>query len=140
MGSDPREVVRRFWEDVWTKGDADALSEIFDPDAVENGLPVDVEQFQRAVIWWRKVFPDFSATVEELIPIGEDRVVSRVTYRGTQALAWFGLPATGRSFEVLGIDIFRTRDGRIIDFWHSTDHLVVAEQIGGTLAPKPPAS
>ena len=136
MGTDPRDVVRRFWDEVWTKGDAEALSEIFDPEVQENGLPVDVERFKRAVISWRQIFPDFIVTIEELIPIGEDRVVSRVTYRGTQALAWAGIPATGRSFEVLGIDIFRTRDGRIIDFWHSADHLEVAEQIGGTLAPK----
>lgn len=136
MGTDPRDVVRRFWEEVWTNGDAEALSEIFDPDVRENAMPVDVAAFARAVVSWRKTFPDFTATVEELIPIGDDRVASRVTYRGTQALAWAGLPATGRSFEVPGIDIFQVRAGRIVDLWHSVDHLDMADQLGGRLTPK----
>lgn len=62
MKLDPSEVVRRFWVSVWTEGKADLLSEIFDPDIRENGEAVDVEDFKRAVISWRRVFPDFTAT------------------------------------------------------------------------------
>lgn len=135
MKVDPSEVVRRFWESIWTEGKADLLSEIFDPGIRKNGEAVDVENFKRAVISWRRVFPDFTATIEELIPAGQDRVVSRVTYRGRQTLPWAGLPATGRTFKVVGIDIFRVRNGRVVELWHSVDHYDMAAQLGAKLVP-----
>lgn len=138
MEIDPSEVVRRFWESVWTEGNADILSDIFNPDIHENGEVVDVEDFKRAVSSWRRIFPDFAATVEELIPVDRDRVVSRVTYTGTQQLPWAGLPASGRSFKVLGIDIFRVRDGRVVELWHSVDHYDMAAQLGAKLVPTDP--
>ncbi len=64
----------------------------------ENGEPVDIAQFRKAVASLRASFPDFTVTVEELIPIDADRVVSRVTYRGTHRGSWAGLPPVeGRS-------------------------------------------
>lgn len=132
----PEEVVRRFWESVWSEGRTDELDDLFDPDIRENGEPVDVNDFKGAVTGLRRIFPDFRATVEELIPVGPDRVVSRITYRATQELPWAGLPASGRSFETPGIDIFTIRDGRIVELWHSADHYDMAVQLGGRLAPK----
>lgn len=132
----PSEVVRSFWESVWTEGNADLLSEIFDPDIRENGEALDLEVFKRTVTSWHRIFPDFRATVEELIPVSQDRVVSRVTYTGTQKLTWAGLPATGRAFRVVGVDIFRVRDGRVVELWHSVDHYDMAAQLGAKLVPK----
>lgn len=77
------ETVRQFWEEAWTAGRVEVLADIFHPDLTENGEAVDVAAFQSGVTTWRGIFPDFSATVEELLPIGDDRVVTRVTYRGT---------------------------------------------------------
>ena len=131
--SDASAIVRRFWVDVWTNKDVDAVAELFHPAAVENGEPVDIEGFQAAVAFYARTFPDFSATVEELIPISEDRVLSRVTFRGTHQGTWAGLPATDRAFTTIGIDIFRIRDGQIVELWHATDHLEVATQLGAKL-------
>lgn len=139
MESGPSEVVRRFWESVWTGGNADLLSDTFDPEIRQNGEVVDVEEFKRVVSSWHRIFPDFVATIEELIPVEQDRVVSRVTYTGTQQLPWAGLPATGRSFKVIGIDIFRVRDGRVIELWHSVDHYDMAAQLGAKLVPVDPS-
>lgn len=139
MESGPSEVVRRFWESVWTEGNADLLSDTFDPEIRQNGEVVDVEEFKRVVSSWHRIFPDFVATIEELIPVEQDRVVSRVTYTGTQQLPWAGLPATGRSFKVIGIDIFRVRDGRVIELWHSVDHYDMAAQLGAKLVPVDPS-
>ena len=128
-------IVRRFWESVWSQGNAAELTELFHPEMRENGERVDVAQFQRAVISWRDIFPDFTVTIEELLPIGEDRLVSRVTYRGTQRAPWAGLPTSGKSFEGIGIDIFTIDAGRVIELWHSADHYDMAVQLGGRLTP-----
>ncbi|MBW3668490.1 MAG: ester cyclase [Actinobacteria bacterium] len=135
MAASAADVVRSFWQSVWSDGESDKLRDLFAMDAEENGEPVDVDQFRRGVDNWRDIFPDFSATVEELFDLGDGRVASRVTYRGTQTKPWAGLPASGKTFEVIGIDIFTVRDGRITELWHAADHYDMAVQLGGKLAP-----
>lgn len=129
------DAVRRFWEEVWTGGQVEVLTDILDPDWTENGAPSDVAAFQRGVTAWREIFPDFSATVEEVLTIGEDRVVSRVTYRGTHSGTLWGLEATGAQTEVVGVDLFRVKDGRITELWHAVDHLELVLQVGGVVKP-----
>lgn len=131
----PSDTVRRFWEEVWTCGEVDVLTDILDPCWTENGEPSDVVAFQRGVTAWRGIFPDFSATVEEVLTIGEDRVVSRVTYRGTHNGTLWGLEATGAQTEVVGVDLFRVKDGRITELWHAVDHLELVLQVGGVVKP-----
>jgi predicted ester cyclase len=125
-----------FWEDVWTEGRVEVLGEIFHPEMKENGEPVDVVAWQRDVAKWRETWPDFSATIEELFTVGDDRVVSRVTYRGTHSGTFWGLEPTGNKTEVIGIDLFRVESGRIIELWHAVDHLLLVQQMGGTVKPK----
>lgn len=132
----PAEAVRMFWEDVWTEGRVEVLSEIFHPEMKENAEPQDVADWQRGVAKWREAWPDFSATIEELFTVGDDRVVSRVTYRGTHSRTFWGLEPTGNKTEVIGIDLFRVDSGRIIELWHATDHLILVQQMGGTVRPK----
>lgn len=126
-------AVAQFWNDVWSEGNADLLSTLFAPGATENGEPLDIKQFQEGVLRWRQIFPDFKAQIDEMIPVGEDRVVTRVTYTGTQVLPWAGLPASNKATKVIGIDIFRVVDGRITELWHSADHLELAIQLGGKI-------
>lgn len=135
--SEPQAVttVRRFWQSVWNEGNAGDLTDLFHPAVRENGEAVDIALFRNAVVSLRASFPDFTVTIEELIPIDADRVVSRVTYRGTHAGSWAGLPASGRSFEVIGIDIFTIDAGQVIALWHSTDHYEMATQLGATMTP-----
>lgn len=127
----PLEPVRRFWEDVWTAGRIEVLDEIFHAEMTENGEPVAVEAFQHGVTRWREIFPDFSVTIEELLAVGVDRVVSRVTYRGTHEGTLWGLEPTGRETEAVGIDLFRVESGRITELWHAVDHLQLVHQLGG---------
>ena len=130
-------VVRDYWRRVWCERSADAVRELYAPDATENGEPVEVEAFANGVAAWFTKFPDFTATVDDLIVAGDDRVVSRVTYRGTHSAGtWAGLPASGRTFEGLGLDVFTVRDGRIVEHWHSADHYDMVVQLGGRVVPQ----
>jgi len=140
MSTQPAELVRRFWDDVWTQGRTQELSEIFGGSPTENGEPLEIDGFRQGIDRWREIFPDFKVVIEELIPVGLDRIVSRVTYRGTHVNQWAGLPPTGSEFEVLGIDIFTVQGGRITQFWHTTGHLDMAIQLGGRLVPRTAAS
>lgn len=131
----PEQIVRAFWHDVWTLGKSELINDLFHAHAKENGELMDLNAFIRAVDRLRTAFPDFTVTIEDVFEVGPDRVVSRVTYSGTQAKAWFGLPARSGEFKTIGIDIFTIENAKITGLWHSTDHLDLVLQLGGKVVP-----
>lgn len=131
---DSEVIARRYWREVWCEGNVDAVAALYDPAAHLNGTPLNIEEFQQSVSDWFSTFPDFTTTVDEVFAAG-DRVVTRVTYRGTHQGPWAGLPSTGRHFEVSGIDIFRFKAGKIVEHWHEADHFEMARQLGARVVP-----
>lgn len=76
------------------------------------------------------VWPDFSKTVEDIVAEGEE-VWVRFTTRGTHTGTPFqGLPATGRSFEMGEICIYRLKDGQIVHKRALADGLTMFQQLG----------
>lgn len=129
-----KEVVVAYWDQVWTQGDPTAPERWYAPRATENGQPVVASEFADAVQSWRQKFPDFRVDVEEVLE-AEGRVLTRVTYRGTHRGTWAGIPATNRSFAVLGLDLWRVEEDRIVEHWHVTDHLDLVLALGGSISP-----
>jgi steroid delta-isomerase-like uncharacterized protein len=68
-------------------------------------------------------------TVEDLIAEG-DRVVVRWTNAGTHVGEFAGIPATGRTFTIAGIDIYRVADEQLCEHWHVIDQLGMLGQLG----------
>jgi predicted ester cyclase len=64
------------------------------------------------------------------ILVGEgDLVVEHFTASGTQHGAIFGAPASGRTVTVPGINIWRVRNGRIVERWGRLDELGLLRQL-----------
>jgi len=78
------------------------------------------------------------ATVEDLMADG-DKVVARVSYRGTHQGAFRGIAPTGKQIAVMGINIFRIANGKLVERWGLTDRLAVLHQVG-VVPPLAPAS
>ena len=83
---------------------------------------------------FRRAFPGFQTTVQDLVAEG-DRVAALHTHYGTHTGEFQGIPATGKSTTVLGIEIFRVRDGQIVEFWHLDDFLSLMQQLGAVPGP-----
>jgi len=73
-------------------------------------------------------------TIEDVIAEG-DRVAVRWTNAGTNVGDFLGIPATGRSFSVPGIDIYRLEDGKLAEHWHVVDMYGQLIQLGLLPAP-----
>ena len=76
-------------------------------------------------------FPDYRIDLEDVIVDG-DRIAMRATQRGTQSGPLGPMPATGRSMEVLTIDIVRVEDGQFAEHWGLGDVETMARQLGWT--------
>lgn len=74
-------------------------------------------------------FPDLETKVEDVIAEG-DLVVLRATLRGTHSGDFGGIAPTGRRIEVADVDIFRVRDGKIVEIWAGPDRFAMMQQLG----------
>ena len=72
--------------------------------------------------------------VEELIAEG-DKVMSRVSLRGTHGGELEGIPPTGRTFTITAFTVFRLEEGRIVEEWEILDELGMMHQLGMELRP-----
>ena len=125
-------VVARYWREVWSEGRYEIAREVYAPGYEENGVATTADEFVEGAAAWRAHFEDFHADLDEVFSVG-DRVVSRVTYRGTHTGDFRRVPARGRTFRQAGIDIFEFESGRVVRHWHSTDHLEFFRQLGAEL-------
>jgi steroid delta-isomerase-like uncharacterized protein len=121
-------VVRRFYEE-WNKQNLSIVEELVAPHWVCHGAPPfspDPKQMLTA-LW--TAFPDARIAVEDLMAEG-DKVVSRLTMRGTHRGDLMGIPPTGQQASLTGIEIDRIEDGKIVETWVSRDDLGFLQQLG----------
>ncbi|HEY6140548.1 MAG TPA: ester cyclase [Thermoanaerobaculia bacterium] len=130
MSEANKQVVRRYVE-AFNRGDVDTLqNEIFAPDAVVQGVlgwgGMDV-----VVPIWRELHAALQITmqIEELVA-EDDTVAARYTERGTFVGPFRGNQPTGKSFELVAMEFFEIREGKIVRRWGARDHASQMRQIG----------
>jgi predicted ester cyclase len=125
MTEENKAIARRVFEIIST-GDFGRAREIVDPEAPDNELiPNDppaklIDTFKETFSEAREGFPDLSITVEDVMAEG-DRVTARVVMRGTHRGEFQGIAPTGKRVEVRAIDMFRIREGKIVEHWGHAD-------------------
>lgn len=64
--------------------------------------------------------PDLQVTIEALVANG-DQVAASFVYFGTNTGPMLGYPPTNQPFKVTSCDIFRVRNGKIVEHWGMGD-------------------
>jgi steroid delta-isomerase-like uncharacterized protein len=116
----------------YNHGAADGGTEIFAADFVAympGQPPLDRPTSERFVSGVTSGMPGYTCEIHDQIAQG-DVVANRVTWRGVHSGNLAGVPATGRSIELRGINMFRVRDGRVVEQWAQLDMLGLLQQIG----------
>ena len=136
MSDGNKELVRRWFDQVWNRGRADAIDEMFSADGVAHGLSEDPEKplrgpanFRLFHAEFRKAFPDITVSVEDTIAEG-DKVVARCVVRGRHAGDSLGLAATQSPVAFTGISIVRIKNGKIVEAWNNFDFMKMYQQLG----------
>jgi predicted ester cyclase len=93
------------------------------------GVPAGREGMRAVAAMFRAAFPDWHSDMEFLVGEG-DLVVEVFTARGTQQGEIFGAPASGRGAHLPGINVWRVRQGRIMERWGRVDELGLLRQLG----------
>jgi steroid delta-isomerase-like uncharacterized protein len=132
----PGALVRRMHEALFASRDIVALDEFFSPDFVSHsippGLPSGVEGVRSFFAMFRDAFPDVEVSIDELVADG-DKVAIATTISGTHEGELLGVAPTGRRVAVMGIDMVRIRDGKIVEHRGLTDMAGLMRQLGHIL-------
>jgi steroid delta-isomerase-like uncharacterized protein len=109
------------------------IMEILSPDFVSHftGIPrpLDREQYLQVNHLAKIAFNDLTRSVEDLVA-EDDRVVVRITARGTHTGMFQGIAGTGKLTKITGIAIRRILEEKIVEEWVITDQLGLLQQIG----------
>jgi predicted ester cyclase len=131
-------LYRRWFEEVVSEGKLALADELLAPDyrlhfpgAPE---PVDREGHKQLVLMFRAAFPDWTESIDDVIAEG-DKVVIRVTGRGTHEGEFQGVAPTARPVTATGVGIGRIENGRIAEAWAAYDALGLMQQLGAIPAP-----
>jgi predicted ester cyclase len=135
---DNKTFVHRWIEEVFNQKKTAAIAEFVAPTFVDYGAPPGapggLEGLQQGIGMFLAAFPDFHYTVEDMIAAG-DKVMSRLTMRGTHQGALMGLAPTGKQVTVNAIDLLRIAGGKLVEHWMSWDALGMLQQLGAAPAP-----
>jgi predicted ester cyclase len=126
---DNKRVVANFVEVCQNQHDLAAADDFFHPDFVNHyapaGRPMDPTPrpaggFQQFYGMLLKAFPDATMGISEQLA-ERDLVATRKTLRGTHLGEIWGLAPSGNRVEWEFIDIFRIRDGKLVEHWTHMD-------------------
>jgi predicted ester cyclase len=131
-------LVRRFVDEVQSRGNVELIDEICSPEFVNHsappGLPADREGIKLVTAMFREAFPDSYFTVEDMIAEG-DKVATRKTFHGTHEGEFMGILPSGRSVDMGLIDVVRISERRVVEHWSVGDNLGMMRQLG--IVPQP---
>ena len=134
---DNKRVVADFVERCQNQHDLAAADEILHPDFVNHyapeGQPLGPTPrpaggFQAFYGRLLRAFPDATMAIDEQLA-ERDLVATRKTLRGTHRGELWGLPPTGNRVAWEFIDLFRVRDGKLVEHWTHMDFDALRRQM-----------
>ena len=129
-----KNLVYRYYREVWNHGNMSVINEIFaanhnihhassHPEVSPSG-PQGIRQLATA---FRSAFPDLNLTVEDMV--GQwNKVAIRFTIQGTHRGEVLGAAPSGQCISLTGMMIHYITNDKITDTWFSHDFVSVLRQ------------
>jgi len=138
MAQENSALIRRWFDEVWNKGRAEAIDEMASPDVIGHGqaqhaTDIGLREFRGFVHSIRSAFPDLKVTIDHTIEHG-DKVVARWSATMTHKGEFLGFAPTGKKATITGTTTQRISGGKIVEGWDNWDQLGLLVQIGAVAA------
>jgi steroid delta-isomerase-like uncharacterized protein len=132
MSASPKELVERFYNEVWNRADESAARDILDADFRFRGSLGHERRGQDGFIEYmrsiHKALGNYVCVIEELIAT-DDRAAARMIFKGQHQANFLGVEATGREIKWAGAAFFRTNGKRITELWVLGDIDSIKQQL-----------
>jgi steroid delta-isomerase-like uncharacterized protein len=126
------EIITRF-EYAFRAADQTTIDELCDAGLVDHNPAPDHEPtlagFKQKVAGFKAVFPDLEEDLQEIIADG-DAVATRWVVTGSLQREFMGIPASGQTIRVEGMNFYRLKGGRVTDIWTQFDGVALMQQLG----------
>ena len=86
------------------------------------------EELKQHIAFFEAGFPRYELIAEDMIA-ERDKVVVRITFRGTHKSELMDIPPTGKQVAMPLIITYRIADGKIVEHWMSADQLGFMQQL-----------
>ena len=132
-------VYRRWFDEGCSQGNIDLVDELYSDEYVTHSLPPDLpptrDGLKLFITALRAGLPDLQVPVHAVVAEG-DRVMGRLSLRGTHNGTLLGIPPTGKHVDV-GLMIIARFDGAglWVEDWSAWDQLGLLQQLGAVPAP-----
>jgi len=128
-----KELIRRYFSEIWNKGNLYKEREFVAQDVLVHAPPFPIAGGiagpLQIVSIFRTALPDLYLRNDILFAEG-DRVVQHFVVTGTHSGAdLFGVPASGRTLTISGINIFRIANGRVVERWGTINAAGLMQQL-----------
>jgi len=136
MSEENKKLVRRWFDEVWNNGRAEAIEEMFDVNGIAHGFSDDPanpikgpREFTPFHTVFREAFPNMMIVVEDMVAEG-DKVAARCSVRAKHEGEFLGRSATESPVDFTGITIVRIDNGKIVEAWNNFDFMTLHRQVG----------
>ena len=136
MSEENKQLVRRWFEEVWNNGRAELIEEMFAENGIAHGLsddpakpitgPKDYTPFYKL---FREAFPNVMVVIEDMVAEG-DKVTARCSVRGKHEGNFHGYAATQSPIDFTGMTMVRIANGKIVEAWNNFDFMTMNKQVG----------
>ena len=132
----------RWFSDIITNGQFAVADEIFaanhiahDPHGHPGGWPNGPEGMKMVASVFGGGFSDWDITLEDQIAEG-DKIATRWIASATNTGLLQGMPPTGKTVRVTGVNVARFTEGKIVESWFNFDMLTLLHQLGAIPTPE----
>jgi predicted ester cyclase len=131
--SDAVVQTARRYAAFWNTGDEAyaraALSPAFVDRTLPDGRPQGPDGPLKASAGFRAAVPDLHAEIDDLVVAG-DRASVHLHFHGHFTGQFQKLQGDGQTVDFQAFDLYRVKDGHIVENWHLEDNLTLLKQLG----------
>lgn len=118
--TEPFSIVRRFYEEIWNRGQLHAIPDICHRDMTFRGSLGDEKRgadgFADYVKYVRGALGDYHCDIEEAVTEG-NRVFAKMRFTGVHEGEFLGYAPTHKTVHWAGAALFTVENNRITDLW-----------------------
>jgi steroid delta-isomerase-like uncharacterized protein len=128
-------LMRRWFDEVWNKGMAETIDELFPEHAVMWGVgrpemrSQGSAEFKKFYQQLRTACPDANIVLDHVVEQG-DTAFARWTATMTHTGEGLGMPPTDKTLKICGMSACRVDGATIVEGWNLRDQIGMARQLG----------
>jgi steroid delta-isomerase-like uncharacterized protein len=128
-------IVKRLTNEVFVGGNLAMIDELVADDFVDHdpppGITPDREGFRVLAQAVTASFTNRTFEFDDYADLADGRVVENWAMSGTHTGEVFGLPPSGQTARVRGMEIFRCEGGKVVEHWGVVDMSDLVEKAMG---------